>query len=152
MKFTLFVFVLCLYSVSLTAQEITAFQGNWGDEFYQDKQKLSWKEVNTIMMESAAAEMNWQKYKKQSLGGLIAGTANLGATIWFIVEYEDDRVVTAPAIAWAGTAIISSIFFNGAKKNKKKAILEYNDALGAKTSYRLVPTSNEHGVGLALKF
>ncbi len=146
-------FLICfLVSIGMAAQEITSFQGMWGDEFYQDADKISWKEVDKIMKESTVAEQNWQKYKKQSLGGLVAGAANLGATIWFVVEYNDDRVVTAPAIAAIGTAVISSIFFNSAKKNKKEAILKYNASFDNTTTFKLVPVSNSNGMGIALQF
>ena len=139
-------------AINLSAQEITSFPSMWGEHFYQDKQKLSWKEINTIMMESQAAEMYWQKSKKQMLGGLIAGTANLGSAIWYLVNENDDKSTTAPIITFAGTAVLGSIFYYSAMNNKKNAILEYNDSLGKKTSFYLVPVGNENGLGLALKF
>ncbi len=150
---SVFVFaMMVLATTSLTAQEITAFHSMWGEHFYQDKEKLSWKEINTIMMESQASEMYWQKSKKQMFGGLIAGTANLGSAIWYLVNENDDKDTTAPIVSFAGTAVIGSIFYHLAMKNKKQAILEYNDGLDKSTSLRLEPTSNENGIGLALKF
>lgn len=143
-------FSLCVSS--LEAQEITMFPGSFGYEFYQDKDKLTYKEINKIMNESAVAEMHWQKSKKQLIGGMIAGAANFGSAIWFLVEDRDGNSVVAPAITFLGTGLISSIFYKSSMKNKKKAILEYNDALGSKTGFRLEPTSNQYGVGLALKF
>ncbi|NNE75892.1 MAG: hypothetical protein HKN31_02345, partial [Pricia sp.] len=80
-----------LGSLSLSAQEITSFETMWGQEFYQDKNKLTWKEIDKIMMESQVAQMNWQKSKKQLLGGLIAGTANFGSAIWFLVNNNEDK-------------------------------------------------------------
>lgn len=136
----------------LKAQEITSFPGLWGEAFYQDKTKLSWKEIDVIMKESQVAEMHWQKSKKQALGGLIFGAANMGSAIWLLSSLDKNEPLTGPAIAVAGTGLIGSIFFHASMKNKKTAILEYNDALDKKTSYRLVPTSNQNGIGLALKF
>lgn len=144
--------LLVVCSLELSAQEITSFQGLMGIEFYQDKEKLTWKEIDKIMSESQVAQMNWQKSKKNLLGGLIVGAANFGSGIWFIVNEKDDKPVTGPVIAFAATGLVGSIFYHAALKNKRKAILEYNDNLGAGTSFRLVPTSNENGVGLALKF
>ncbi|CAZ94896.1 hypothetical protein Q4603_12480 [Zobellia galactanivorans] len=141
-----------LFAFTLSAQEITSFSGMWGPEFYQDRQKLTWKEIDKIMSESQVAQMNWEKSKKQMMGGMIAGAANFGTAIWFLVNENDDKSVTAPAIAFAGTGIIGSIFFHHAMKNKKEAILNYNDSLGNGTSFRMVPAVNENGVGLALKF
>ena len=146
----LLLFGMC--TTGLKAQEITSFPGMWGEAFYQDKTKLSWKEIDTIMKESQVAEMHWQKSKRQTLGGLVFGAANLGSAIWLLSNLDKNEPLTGPAIAVAGTGLIGSIFFHAAMKNKKTAILEYNDALDKKTSYRLVPTSNQNGLGLALKF
>ena len=150
-KITL-VLLFCSVGTFMNAQEITSFPGMWGHEFYQDKDKLSWKEIDKIMSESQVAQMEWQKSKKQMLGGLIVGTANFGSAIWFLVNESDDKPVTGPVIAFAATGVIGSIFYHSASKNKKKAILNYNENLSNGTSFNLVPTSNEHGVGLALKF
>lgn len=151
-KLIIFTVLFALASTSLKAQEITSFPGMMGETFYQDKTKLSWKEIDAIMKESQVAEMHWQKSKKQALGGLIFGAANLGSAIWLLSSLDKNEPLTGPAIAVAGTGLIGSIFFHAAMKNKKTAILEYNDALDKKTSYRLVPTSNRNGIGLALKF
>ena len=143
---------LGLCSSGLKAQEITSFPGMWGEAFYQDKTKLSWKEIDAIMKESQVAEMHWQKSKKQALGGLIFGAANFGSTIWLISNIDKNEPLTGPIIAAAGSGLVGAIFFHASSKNKRTAILEYNDALGKGTSYRLVPTSNQNGIGLALKF
>ncbi|MFS4469675.1 hypothetical protein [Maribacter sp. 2210JD10-5] len=143
-------FGMCL--TGLQAQEITAFPGMWGEAFYQDKEKLTWKEIDKIMRESQVAEMHWQKSKKQALGGLVFGAANFGSAIWLISNLDKNEPLTGPAIAVAGTGLIGGIFFHASSKNKKMAILEYNDALGKKMSYKLVPISNQKGLGLALKF
>lgn len=152
LKSFLIICVIGLFTSNLFAQEITMFQGAWGFEFYQDKDKLTFKEMNKIMNESVVAEVHWQKSKKQLIGGMAVGALNFGSAIWFLTNNRDGKSVVAPAITFLGTGLISSILYKMAMKNKKNAILEYNDALGTKTTYRLVPTSNENGVGLALKF
>ncbi len=86
------------------------------------------------------------------LGTLAVGAVNLGSAIWFVVNEMDNKPVTAPLITFAGTGLIGAIIHHSAMKNKKMAILEYNDSLGKKTSFYMEPTSNENGVGLALKF
>ncbi len=151
-KLVIAIVFLGMCTTGLKAQEITSFPGMWGESFYQDKTKLSWKEIDAIMKESQVAEMHWQKSKKQALGGLVFGAANFGASIWLLSNLDKNEPLTAPAIAAAGSGLIGAIFFHASAKNKKTAILEYNDALGKKTSYRLVPTSNQNGIGLALKF
>ncbi|WP_273567889.1 hypothetical protein [Maribacter halichondriae] len=141
-----------MISTNISAQEITSFPGMWGEQFYQDKEKLSWKEINTIMMESPVSEGYWKKSKKQALGGMLFGAANFGSSIWLLSNLDKNEPLTAPLITAAGTGLIGAIFFKSAMKNKKMAILEYNDSLGNTTSFHLVPVSNRNGLGLALQF
>ncbi|WP_209405665.1 hypothetical protein [Pseudozobellia sp. WGM2] len=145
-------FAIVVFAQTTMAQEITVFQGMWGPEFYQDQEKLTWKEIDKIMTESQVAQTNWQKSKKNLLGGMLVGTLNFGSGVWFIVNETDNKPVTGPVIAFAATGLVGSIFYHAALKNKKKAILNYNERLDNTTSFRLVPTSNENGIGLALKF
>lgn len=130
-------------------QEITVFQGMWGDQFYQDKDKMTWKEFGMAMDSNPASEVYWSKAKKQYGVTFAAATANLGFGIWYLVNENNDNETTAPIIGFASTAVVGSIFYCLANKNKKNAILEFNDSLG-KTTYRLVPA--DRGIGLALKF
>ena len=134
------------------AQEITSFKGLGGEEFYVDKMKISGKQMDSLMAQNIITDMYWHKKKNQMLVGLVATTANIGSTVWWIVNSNDDKDVTGPIIATAGTAIISAIFNLAGNKNKRKAILEYNDALNKKTTLRLAPSINANGIGLALKF
>ena len=144
--------IIALISTNLSAQEITAFPGAWGEQFYQDKEKLTWKEVNKIMMESQVAQAEWQKSKKLALGGLVFGLANLGSTVWLVTSLDQNKPLTGPIIAAAGTGLVGMIFFKASGDNKRRAILNYNDGLGKGTSFRLVPVNNQNGTGLALKF
>lgn len=145
--------IFALISTNLSAQEITVFPGSWGEQFYQDKEKLTWKEVNEIMMESQVAQEEWRKSKKLALGGLIFGVANLGSAVWLISNLDQNKPLTGPIIATVGTGLAGLVFFKASAKNKRMAILNYNDSVeGGGTSFRLVPTSDENGVGLALKF
>ena len=136
----------------LKAQEITVFPSIWGESFYQDKEKIGWKKVCMLLEENPASQPYWKKSKGQMVGALIAGAANAGSAIWYLTADDKDKSTTGPIVTFAGTAIIGSIFYWSANKNKRQAILEFNDSEGKKTSYRLVPTSNQNGVGLALKF
>ena len=134
------------------AQEITSFKGLGGEEFYRDKMKISGKQMESLMAQSMITNMYWHKKKNQMLVGLIATTANIGSTVWWIVNSDNNKDVTGPIIATAGTAIISAIFNLAGNKNKRKAILEYNDALNKKTTLKLAPAINANGIGLSLKF
>ncbi|MFX0557442.1 hypothetical protein ACOCEA_11635 [Maribacter sp. CXY002] len=150
LKTTFTVLIILTFSTStLSAQEITVFQGMWGDEFYQDKQKMTWKEFGLAMDSNTLSEEYWAKSKKQYSVTFAAATANLGFGIWYLISENNDDNTTASIVGFASTAVVGSIFYCLANKNKKNAILEFNDSLG-KTSYRLVPSNS--GLGLALSF
>lgn len=151
-KLIVTILFLAMSISGLKAQEITVFAGSWGPEFYQDQKKLNWKEVDALMMENTVSEMHWKKSKKNLLGTLVFGAVNFGAGIWAISNEVNNRPLTEPAIVFGISALIGSIFGQSAMKNKKMAILKYNDSIGKETSFYLVPTSNENGLGLALKF
>jgi len=145
--------VLIIFGASaMLAQEITAFPSTFGIEFYQDQEKLNWKEVDALMLGNTVSEAHWRKSKKNLLGGMAFGAMNFGAGIWAISNEVNNKPITEPMIAFGASALIASIFGNSALKNKKMAILKYNDSLGKETSFYLVPTSNSNGLGLALKF
>lgn len=143
---------IIMFATKSEAQEITSFKGLGGEEFYVDKVKINGKQMDSLMSKSMITEKYWRKKKSQMFVGLIASTANIGSTVWWVVNSNDNKKLTGPIIATAGTAIIAAIFNLTGNKNKKKAILEYNDALDKKATFKLVPASDENGIGLALKF
>ncbi|MFK7814168.1 MAG: hypothetical protein AB8B59_16845 [Maribacter sp.] len=151
-KFIIAFLLLGMCTTAVKAQEITVFPSVFGESYYQDKEKIGWKKVCMLLEENTASQPYWKKSKGQMVGALIAGAANAGSAVWYLTSDDKDKSTTGPIITFAGTAIIGSIFYWSANKNKKQAILEFNDSEGKKTSYRLVPTSNQNGVGLALKF
>ena len=138
--------------MGLKAQELTIYPAIWGEQYFQDKERISCKQFNMLLEENPVSAVHWKKSKKQLLGALIAGAANAGSAAWYLRADDQDNDTTGPIIAFAGTAIIGSIFYWSANKNKRKGVLEYNDSLGKKTSCRFVPVSNQNGLGLALKF
>lgn len=151
-KIVLAVALMCFYGSELLAQEITAFPSALGIEFYQDQKKLNCKEVDALMLANPASETYWRKSKKNALGGMIFGAVNFGAGIWAISNEVNNKPITEPMIAFGASALIGSIFGCSALKNKKLAILNYNDSLGKEGALYLVPEINSNGVGLALKF
>lgn len=134
------------------AQEITSFKGFGGEEFYRDKERISSKQMDSLMAQSQVTEMYWRKKKSQMLIGMIATTANIGSSVWWIVNSGDHKNVTAPVVATAGTLIIAAIFNLAGNRNKKKAMLEYNDGLHKKATFNVAPAATANGIGLALKF
>lgn len=151
-RIALSVLFISICTTALKAQELTVYPAIWGEQYYQDKEKISCKQFSMLLEENPVSAAHWKKSKGQMLGALIAGAANAGSTVWYLTADDKDKDTTGPIIAFAGTAILGSIFYWSANKNKRKAILEYNDSVDKKTTFRLVPTSNENGVGLALKF
>ena len=151
-KLVVAILFLSMCGTSLQAQEITVFPSTFGVEFYQDQEKLNWKEVDALMMGNSVSEMLWKKSKKKMFGGMIFGAVNFGAGIWAISNEINNKPITEPMIAFGASALIGSIFANSALKNKKMAILKYNDSVGNETSFYLAPEINENGFGLALKF
>lgn len=151
-KLIVAILFLGMCATGMKAQEITVFPSTFGIEFYQDQKKLNWKEVDALMMKNSVSEMHWKKSKKNMLGGMIFGAVNFGAGIWAISNEINNKPITEPMIAFGASALIGSIFGNSALKNKKMAILKYNDSVGNETSFYLVPEINSNGVGLALRF
>ena len=141
-----------MFSTKCDAQEITSFKGLGGEEFYRDKIKITGKQMDSLMAKSTVTERYWHKKKNQMLVGLVASSANIASTVWWIVNSNDHKNIAGPIVATAGTAIIAAIFNLAGNKNKKKAMLEYNDALDKKATFKLVPASDANGIGLALKF
>jgi hypothetical protein len=147
-------FAVCIM-MSVTkgrAQEITSFKGLGGEEFYRDKVKISGKQMDSLMAQSPVTNMYWRRKKNQMLIGLIATSANIGSSVWWIVSSGDHKNIAAPVTATVGTFIIAAIFNLAGNKNKKKAMLEYNDALDKKNTFKLRPVGTANGIGLALQF
>lgn len=151
-RITLSILFIFICTIGLNAQELTVYPAMWGEQYYQDKEKISCKEFSMLLEENPVSAHYWKKSKGQMLGALLAGAANAGSAVWYLTADDKDKDITGPIVAFAGTAILGSIFYWSANKNKRNAVLEYNDSVGKKTSYRLVPTSNKNGFGLALKF
>jgi hypothetical protein len=143
---------ILMFATKSGAQEITSFKGLGGEEFYRDNQKISRKQMDSLMALHPVTNMYWRRKKKQLFIGMVATTANIGASVWWIVNSGDHKNVTAPVVATAGTFILAAIFNLAGNRNKKKAILAYNDALDKKTTFTLAPIATAKGVGLALKF
>lgn len=153
---------LGMCAISMKAQEITMFSGFSGYKYYQDDKEIDKKELQALFDENEEVKAYWKKAKHQNIGAVIGLTAELGFAFWMTAELlNDDPYLSSrdkaknalnPAIGVIGTGIIGGIFMYAANNSKKKAILTYNKQFDKTTTFRLVPTSNRYGVGLALKF
>jgi hypothetical protein len=154
MKYASFFIVLFLVFSTAQAQEITAFPGFWNVEYYQDDRQITKKELKVLMTKNDEVNAYWKKSTKNATIGYVAFAGQMASVVWLASELssEGDNETLTPAVATVGFGIIAGIFLNAANKNGKTAILTYNKQFDNKTTYRLVPVSNQNGLGLALQF
>lgn len=143
-----------LFTLSAKGQEITVFPGFWSVEYYQDDQRIDKPELKKLMSQNEEVSAYWKKSNTNSTIAYVAIAGELGCAFWMGTQFgeDDPNKILAPAAGTVGFAIIAGIFINSANKNGKKAILKYNTQFDNKTTFRLVPTTNQNGLGLALKF
>lgn len=156
MKKLNFILALCLmtlFTVKINAQEITSFSGFWGQEYYQDDKELTKHEFKNLLNTNNEAATYLKRAETNAAVAYAAYIAQMGFVVWTASELEEDNGSTlGPALGTIGLGIIGAIFLHQSNKNNKKAILTYNKQFDNKTSFRLVPTSNRNGIGIALKF
>lgn len=106
------------------------------------------------MAKNEEANAYWKKSTKNATIGYVALAGQMASVVWLAsqLDSEDDNDRIAPAAATVGIGIVGLIFINAANKNGKKAILTNNKQFDNKTTYSLVPVSNQNGLGLALQF
>lgn len=162
LSFILFFLLFISFSSTVQAQEITVFPGFWSSEYYQDDERITKAELNALMAKNDAINAYWKKAKTQEIIGSISLAAEFGLAFWAFGELyndnsqfsEKDKAKNAlgPMIGALGAATVGVIFLHAAGKSKKKAILTYNKQFDTKTSFRLVPVSNQNGLGWAIRF
>ncbi|MGI9551694.1 MAG: hypothetical protein ACR2MT_10870 [Aurantibacter sp.] len=150
------------FGSNVNAQEITMFSSFSGNKYYQDDKEIDKKELQALFDKNKEVSTYWKKSKGQELAATIALAAETGFAVWMTLEMLNDdpslgsrdRVNNAlgPALGTLGTGIIGYIFLYSSTNTKKKAILAYNKQFDKKAAFRLVPVSNQNGLGLALKF
>lgn len=161
-NFLLVILFFIFFSVKSLAQEVTVFQGFWQDEYYQDDNKITKKEVKALFSKNEDVNMYWKKADTKEIIARVAVMAQLAGTIWYVSELVNDdpslsnrdkaKNAVAPFIGSLGAGIVGIIFLNSANKSRKKAILTYNKQFDTQTTFRLEPISNGNGLGLALKW
>ena len=145
--------LISLFSISVYSQELSAFSGFWGPEYYQDDKEISRKEIKSLLMEYDASEIYWKKKMKNEAFFYGTYAVAIGSAVWWGAELgQDSDNTTTPALVTLGSLIVSAIFVEGTTRNGKKAILTYNKQFDNKTTYRLVPIGDQNGLGLAIKF
>ena len=135
------------------AQELTIFPGFGSFQYYQDDQKISKLEFETLLSENADANSDWIKSKKDMRAGLLFLGAEIGFLYWGInsIDKTDSNVVPIISLVGVlGSATASIIFASSANKLKKNAILKYNNGLESNTSIDI--SLQRNGLGLSLTF
>lgn len=136
-----------LFVSSISAQELTMFQGPFAQQFYEDDQKISRSvfldRINSVP-ESAA---HWKSYKTNNAIATISSLGT-GVGIYWWVSRDDGDSKTAPIIATLGGFVLTSVFAQKALSHQRDAILAYNkNETGA---YHVLPSKN--GMGLTVHF
>lgn len=150
----LFYFIIVFFSVTtlISAQQISVEPGFFKAKYFQDNDKLTKENFESILANNKVAFDYWNRGKKQESLWWTFAAVEGGFAIWFFsVNGNSDKMI-APAAGTIGSFAIASVFFFKSINSKKKAILTYNKQFDNKTTYRLVPVSNQNGLGLALRF
>ncbi len=161
-KTTTYAFILALMMIGplVKAQEVTIFPTFWGLEYYQDDQELEKEQFMILLKTHDTAYAHWKKGKTQEIVSGVAALGQIGFLIWGLEElYRDgvsdrDRANAAigPILASLGTGVIAAVFVGKSYTSKRKAVLAYNKQFDQKTTFRVVPSLNQNGLGVALQF
>lgn len=154
MKTSYLFILISLFFLNAYSQEITAFPGFWSMEYYQDDDRITKKELKALLAKNEEINAYWKKSGTYATLGYISLIGEGVGTFWMLSEWDRNNPndVLAPLGVTTGFIVLAGVFLHSANQNAKKAILNYNRQFDNKTTFRLVPTSNQNGVGLALKF
>jgi hypothetical protein len=146
------IFTFSLAQNFVVGQEISIFPGLFKQEFYVDDQKVSRKEVETLIAKNKEANIMWQKSKKYQWAAGCFSIAQAGLAIYALNKASngDQESALTPLYAAVGVGIGSVIFSYNFLKLRKNAILKYNKSFDKKSHSYISPSSN--GIGLALNF
>ena len=145
--FPLLLFLVFQYS---SAQEITLFPGFWSYQYYQDDKRIPRKDVVMLLEKDTVAFEHWKKSNTYSTLSYTAFTAELGFFAWQLSNISKDKESTPQLVGVLGSFAVGLTFALISNSQRKKAILNYNEGLNQKTTFRITPSKN--GFGIALNF
>jgi len=149
LKFTLVVILLLILNSEGRAQEITYFQGVFGDVHYRDDIKISKKEVASIIRTNDLSKVFWDKHIRHQNYAYIGSGIQIGLLIYGVSRFDDSSINYL--YVSVGFGAVSLGFALSSRALKRKAILSYNNGLdGGISSIDLVPSPN--GLGLRMTF
>ena len=111
-------FALCIFSIfsllltpKLEAQELTMFNGAFGQDFYQDTKPISKKSVGKLMEYSEETHIMWKKSKTMSTLGWVS-TGVFVYTYAELLSYDGTKGVIPSSliISFFGSMLASGTF------------------------------------------
>lgn len=125
MKKTLLIIVL-FTSFYCLGQEITMFDEALSYRFYQDENRINFKEVNQLMLSDSISVLHWKRAKTKSV--IIDGL--LISQLAVIIAGSSNRIKNKHVSVFASFFFLSSFASIGLvlsrQKSRRKAILRYN--------------------------
>lgn len=118
--------ILCFLLSNLSsAQEVTIFPGFWGFKYYQDDERISKKQMTTLMLQNKESKELWKKSKNHawvSLGATVAQTGILA----LMFSRDNDANGLAGVIGFGALGLGTSLSVN---RLRREAVLAYNEGL-----------------------
>ena len=139
-----------MVSVNGSTQELSYFSGAWSTQYYKDNQEIEKSKFENLLMANTKSYDLWLKHKKQSTIGTVFVVGELASFVWMVSELSNGRNAVASSLATVGFAGVAIWVLSKALKNKREAVLNYNQSLIHKTSFRIIPSKS--GLGILLTF
>ena len=134
-----------------TAQELSLYTGVFSETYFQDDQKITRSEFKELLQTDDAV---WQHWKRAATFEVLGSTSAFGSGLLLGIGIGRDRndkgSNTGYYIGSAGAFVASLIFVEISQKNKRSAVLKYNENLERKTTFKLAPS--RRGIGIAVHF
>jgi hypothetical protein len=111
------------------AQEITMFDESFTYKFYQDEEKISYKDLGELMLKDSLTKLHWKKAKTKNIIVNLLLTAQVISFITIISSKENSDLpqILGPFIVVSSLVNIGILFT--CQKSIRKAILRYNSLL-----------------------
>lgn len=133
----------------IKAQEITIWPGAWGQQYYQDYQRITKTETESLLSTNPDSYNDWKKSKKHMTLAWTSYAVGIGFAIWQLNSLANERYDILPTIGLLGSMGTSIGFILSSNRLKKDAVLNYNEGADV-SSIKFGPTYN--GIGLVMSF
>ncbi len=148
---TLMIFCIMAMGQLVSAQELSLYTGVFSETYYQDDQKITRSEFNELLKTDDAVWQHWRRAATfEALGSASAFGSGILLGLGIGRDQNDKGSNTGYYIGGAGAFIVSMVFVEISQKNKRSAVLKYNENLERKTTFKLAPS--REGIGIAVHF